>query len=253
MASGNRPKSKRVAKPHLSERKLRELLRPFRTDVTARPPPSRPVSTATRRTATTASCEPGSPRPARRRVPSRGGRGGRELLRGGAREGRARSGARGKAIVFGPLKRGGKVHAQIVPDASGKTSTRVIEGKAPKGSAMCADGLPSYDGPVDWDYRHRHRVRRGEDELVERGDPGSHIAGIGSLWGLAKSRLAKYQGIAKGDFSLHLRERELGFNMRGRDIYRFLLSELRRRPLNKASPITKYTGHGLQKIDVTPG
>lgn len=54
-------------------------------------------------------------------------------------------------------------------------------------------------------------------------------------WVSRKSTLyhdVKYQGIAKGDFYLHLRECELGFNMRGRDIYGFLLSELRRRPLN---------------------
>ncbi len=64
------------------------------------------------------------------------------------------------------------------------------------------------------------------------GDPGSHIDGIESFWGFARNRLVKYQGIAKGDFYLHLRECEFRFNMRGRDMYGFLLTELRRRPLN---------------------
>lgn len=48
--------------------------------------------------------------------------------------------------------------------------------------------------------------------------------------GSARNRPVNYQGIAKGDFYLHLRECEFRFNMRGRDMYRFLLSELRRGP-----------------------
>ncbi|RVU96880.1 IS1595 family transposase, partial [Coriobacteriales bacterium OH1046] len=45
-------------------------------------------------------------------------------------------------------------------------------------------------------------------------------------------RLVKYQGIAKEDFYLHLKECEFRFNMRGRDMYKFLLKEFRERPLN---------------------
>lgn len=45
--------------------------------------------------------------------------------------------------MFGPLERGGKAYAQVVPGVSGKTSARVMGGKVPKGSATHADGLPS--------------------------------------------------------------------------------------------------------------
>ena len=76
------------------------------------------------------------------------------------------------------------------------------------------------------------RVGRGEDGFVERGNPGDRIDGIEGFWGYAKSRLVKYQGIPEEDFYLHLRECEFRFNMRGRDIYRFMLRELRERPLN---------------------
>ena len=60
-----------------------------------------------------------------------------------------------------------------------------------------------------------------------------------SFWGYAKNRLVKYQGIPKEDFYLHLKECEFRFNMRGRDMYRFMLRELRERPLNSASPLSK--------------
>lgn len=84
-----------------------------------------------------------------------------------------------------------------------------------KDSIMHTDGFASYDGLVDWGCKHHYRVSRGENEFVERGNPGNRIDGIESFWGYAKNRLVKYQGIPKEDFYLHLKEREFRFNMRG--------------------------------------
>lgn len=72
----------------------------------------------------------------------------------------------------------------------------------------------------------------GESVFVERGDPGSHINGTGSLRGHAKSGLVEHQGMPQEDLCPHLKECELRFNMRGRDMYKFMLRELRKRPLN---------------------
>ena len=99
---------------------------------------------------------------------------------------------------------------------------------------MCTDGLaPLCDGLADWGHRHHYRVGHGESGFVEGGgDPGSRINSTGSLWGYAKSGLVKHQGTPKEGFYLHLKECELRFNMRGRDMYKFMLRELRKRPLN---------------------
>ena len=140
--------------------------------------------------------------------------------------------ARGKTIVFGLLKRGGKVYTRIVPDVTRGTSMQVIEGKASKDPIMCTGGSASCDGPVDWGCKHHCRVSRGENGFAGRGNPGNRIDGIESFWGYAKNGLVKYQGMPKEDFYLHLRECEFRFNMRGRDMYRFMLRELRERPLN---------------------
>lgn len=150
----------------------------------------------------------------------------------GRARGVRRRGARGETIAFGLPERGGRVHARIVPDVTRGTSTRVIEGKASKDPIMCTDGFASCDGLVDWGCKRHHRVSHGENGSVERGNPGNRIDGIESFWGHAKSRLVKYQGVPKEDFYLHLRECEFRFNMRGRDMYRFMLRELRERPLN---------------------
>lgn len=141
-------------------------------------------------------------------------------------------GARGETIVFGLPKRGGKVCTRIVPDVARRTLIQVIEGKMSKDSIMCTDGSASCDGLVDWGCKRHHRVSRGENGFVERGNPGKLIDGIESFWGYAKDRLVKYQGIPKEDFYPHLKECEFRFDMRGRDMYRFMLRELRERPLN---------------------
>lgn len=109
---------------------------------------------------------------------------------------------------------------------------RVIEGEASKDPIMCAGGSASCDGLVGWGCKRHCRVSRGEDGFVERENPGDRIDGIEGFWGYAKNRLVKYQGIPEEDFYLHLKECEFRFSMRGRDMYRFMLRELRERPLN---------------------
>ncbi|MFR3311493.1 hypothetical protein [Collinsella stercoris] len=110
--------------------------------------------------------------------------------------------------------------------------TLTVEGKASKDPIMCTDGFAPCDGLVDWGCKRHCRVSRGEDGFVERGNPGDRIDGIEGFWGHAKNRPVKYRGMPKEDFYLHLRECESRFDMRGRGMYRFMLRELRERPLN---------------------
>ena len=223
MSSKKAPKNKYVKDSHLSERKFGELPRLFRADATALSavsPTGLNRDTVSRhhgmpRARIAEACEADESCFGARRA--RGARG---------------RGARGEAIVSGPPKRGGKVCTRIVPDVTRGTSTRVIEGKASRDPIMHTDGSAPCDGLVGWGCKHHCRVSRGENGFVERGNPGDRIDGIESFWGYAKNRLVKYQGMSKEDFYLHLKECEFRFNMRGRDMYRFMLRELRERPLN---------------------
>ena len=69
---------------------------------------------------------------------------------------------------------------------------QVIEGKVDKDATMYTDGFRSYDGLVDWGYKHHYRVNRGENEFVNFDDSSNHINGIESFWGYAKNRLLKF-------------------------------------------------------------
>ena len=233
MSSKKAPKNKYVTNSHLSERKFRELLRLFCADLTALSAASltgRNRNTVNRhhgmpRARIAEACEADSPFDGEVEA---------DESHFGARRARGvrGRGARGETIVFGLPKRGGKVCTRIVPDVTRETLMQVIEGKASKDPIMCTGRFASCDGLVDWGCRHHCRVSRGENESVERGNPGNRINGIEGFWGYAKNGLVKYQGMPEEDFYLHLKECESRFDMRERDMYRFMLRELRERPLN---------------------
>ncbi len=145
-------------------------------------------------------------------------------------KGKRGRGAGSKTIVFGILKRNGKVYTEIVPDASKPTLQAILRGRVDSRSIIHSDSWRGYDGLVDVGYRKHHRVLHGANEFA-RGR-GIHINGIESFWGTAKTRLAKRRGIRPDRFYLHLKECEFRFNHRHDNLYQLLLKILRQDPLN---------------------
>ncbi len=134
-------------------------------------------------------------------------------------------GAHGKTIVFGLLKRQGKVYTQIVPNVSRATLKQIVQAKVESDSTIYSDGWKSYDGLVDWGYKRHYRVNHGANEFA-RGR--SHINGIENFWGIAKVRLTKLRGLRQDHFNLHLKECEFRYSMRHEDMYHALLKILRK-------------------------
>jgi transposase-like protein len=95
-------------------------------------------------------------------------------------------------------------------------------------STIHFDGWRGYDGLVDIGYKKHYRVFHGKNEFA-RGK--NHVNGIEGFWGLAKTRLVKFKGIAKSIFYLHLKECEFRFNYRRENVYVILLEILRGDPL----------------------
>ena len=82
-----------------------------------------------------------------------------------------------------------------------------------------SDGWPGYNGLVDLGYGH-YRVDHSRDGFA-RGSV--HINGIEGFWGMEKVRPAKFKGVPKHTFHLHLKE--TGFNHSNK--VRILLRHLR--------------------------
>jgi transposase len=137
-------------------------------------------------------------------------------------------GAKGKHIVFGLIKRKGKVYTQVVKNCSASTLLPIIQEKVDASAEVFTDGFKAYDGLVDAGYKKHHRVFHGANEFA---NGRKHINGIENFWGLAKTRLSKFRGIHKNTFYLHLKECEFRFNNRHENLYQLLLRIIRNKPL----------------------
>ena len=129
-------------------------------------------------------------------------------------------GERGKTPVFGMLKRGDKVYTQIVKNCSISELLPIIKGRTDTGAIIYSDGFKSYDGLVNYGYKRHYRVKHGENEFALG---HNHINGIENFWGLCKVRLAKFRGVHRHTFYLHIKECEFRYNYRNQNLYLTLL------------------------------
>ena len=137
-------------------------------------------------------------------------------------------GASGKMKVFGMKKRCDKIYTQIIKNCSAAELVSIIKRLAPDDSTICGDEWKSYDGLVNADYKKHYRVTHCQDVFA---NGRAHVNGIENFWGIVKNRLAQMRGITRKNFNLHLKETEWRFNHRNENIYKVLLSNLRRLPL----------------------
>jgi len=121
-------------------------------------------------------------------------------------------GAFGKTIVFDLLKRGDCVYTEIVPDATKATLQAIIRGKADISSVIHTDGWRGYHGLIDIGFdKHFRRVCPRQAAHQQH-----------------QVVLELRQGHT---FELHLKECELRFNHRHKNLYQALLSLLKTNPL----------------------
>ena len=128
-------------------------------------------------------------------------------------------GAENKVPVFGILKRDGRVYTQIIKNASKQELLPIVRLLVRRKSTIYTDKWKSYDGLVFDGYRH-YRINHSKQYSDRR---GNHVNGIENFWSFAKRRLAKFNGISRTTFLLHLKECEFRANHKGA-----ILEELRR-------------------------
>ena len=126
---------------------------------------------------------------------------------GGIRKGKRGRGAAGKTIVFGLLKRGGKVYTVPVADVKQKTLLPVIRQKIKPDSVVYTDGHTAYNALDISEFTH-YRINHSKEFVSKH----THINGIENFWNQAKRHMRKYNGIPKQNFELFLKECEWRFN-----------------------------------------
>lgn len=129
---------------------------------------------------------------------------------GGRRKGKRGRGAGGKIPVFGILKRGGKVYAQVITDAKAKTIMPIIKERVLPDSIVYSDTFRSYNS-LNVEGYHHVRINHGKTFVAST---YNHINGIENFWNQAKRHLRKFNSIPKHSFHLYLKECEWRFNCR---------------------------------------
>ena len=116
-------------------------------------------------------------------------------------------------MVFGILKRGGRVYAAVPPDLARATLLPILRRRVTPGSVVIADGLRVSD-TLDAEGFTHERVSHDGQALARRAPDGrvAHVNGIENFWSQAKRHLRRYNGIPKGHFELFLKECEWRFN-----------------------------------------
>ena len=125
---------------------------------------------------------------------------------GGRCRSRRGRGASGKVVVFGILKRNGRVYIVVVDNAK-SDALPVIKQKIMQDSIVYMDSLSSYDKPGVSGFIH-HRINHSK----ALADHQNHINGIENFWNQAKRVLRKYNGIDRKYFPLFLKECKFRFN-----------------------------------------
>ena len=126
---------------------------------------------------------------------------------GGVRKGRRGRGAAGKVPVFGLLKRGGNVYAEVIKDASSDTQMPIMKKKIQPDSIVYTDQWSSYNALDVSGFRHlriNHSCRFAGQK--------NHINGIENFWSQAKRQMSQYNGLPRQHVELFLRECEWRFN-----------------------------------------
>ena len=137
-------------------------------------------------------------------------------------------GTGGKTIVFGLIKRKEKVYTQVAKNCSVKKLVPIVRKRVGIDSVIYTDGFKTYDGLVNFGYKKHYRIHHGKNEFAAG---ANHINGIENFWSIAKTRLAKFRGINKPNFYLHLKECEFRFNHHHEELYLLLLKIFRDEPL----------------------
>jgi len=128
-------------------------------------------------------------------------------------------GAENKIPVFGVKKRSdGSVYTQIIRNASKRELLPIVKRLvSQEDSIVYTDKWRGYDGLVFDGYKHK-RINHSKRYSNRQ---HTHINGIENFWSFAKHRLAKFHGLSRHTFYLHLKECEFRYNNR-RDILKRL-------------------------------
>ena len=138
---------------------------------------------------------------------------------GGVRKGTCLGrGTPGKTIIMGIKERGGRMHAEVIPDVKTGTPKAIITKQVAEGSTVSTDELGGYSLLGHTGY-NPERVKHSKMERVKTNDDGTHhhVNHVESFWRLFKASVrgthmsvsSKYMNRYLREFTFHANPREM--------------------------------------------
>jgi transposase len=96
--------------------------------------------------------------------------------------------------------------------------------------------LHVFNGIADFNSIRLYRINESVPGVTRS---KSHIDEIDMFWGMLKSRLIKFRGLNSGTLYLHVKETEFRYNYRENDLFEMLMEILHKRPLHYSKAVIK--------------
>ena len=147
----------------------------------------------------------------------------------------ASNGAVSKKSFYGIFRNDDTIHTDKIANIDAEWMYDWLKGKT-EGERDIIEKyrLHVYNGIADFNSIRLYRINDAVPG-VTRGK--SHIDDIDMFWGMLKSRLIKFRGLNSGTLYLHVKETEFRYNYRENDLFELLMEILHKRPLHYSKAV----------------
>ncbi|OQP63519.1 hypothetical protein A3860_24575 [Niastella vici] len=147
----------------------------------------------------------------------------------------ASNGTVSKKSFYGIFKNDETIHTDKIANIDAEWMYDWLKGKT-EGDRDIIEKyrLHVYNGIADFNSIRLYRINESVPG-VTRGK--SHVDEIDMFWGLLKSRLIKFRGLNSGTLYLHVKETEFRYNYRENDLFELLMEILHKRPLHYSKAV----------------
>jgi len=147
----------------------------------------------------------------------------------------ASNGTVSKKSFYGIFKNDETIHADKIANIDAEWMYDWLKGKT-EGDRDIIEKyrLHVYNAIADFNSIRLYRINEAVPG-VTRGK--SHVDEIDMFWGMLKSRLIKFRGLNSGTLYLHVKETEFRYNYRENDLFELLMEILHKRPLHYSKAV----------------
>jgi transposase len=147
----------------------------------------------------------------------------------------ASNGTVSKKSFYGIFKNDETIHTDKIANIDAEWMYDWLKGKTEGDKDIIEKyRLHVYNGIADFNSIRLYRINEAVPG-VSRGK--SHVDEIDMFWGMLKSRLIKFRGLNSGTLYLHVKETEFRYNYRENDLFELLMEILHKRPLHYSKAV----------------